>query len=85
MTSRDSGEYTCVVSNEYGSINYTFELEVVIQGKCLGPSGYHLSPPRPFQAHIAVIVFILSEIQCLSKQNQGLKSIVGIKCDFKIY
>lgn len=28
----DKGNYTCVVENQYGSINHTYQLDVV--GKC---------------------------------------------------
>lgn len=33
----DKGNYTCVVENEYGSINHTYHLDVV--GECASPRG----------------------------------------------
>lgn len=39
----DKGNYTCVVENEYGSINHTYHLDVV--GECASPRGAAVRQP----------------------------------------
>uniref|UniRef100_A0A452TCB9 Ig-like domain-containing protein n=1 Tax=Ursus maritimus TaxID=29073 RepID=A0A452TCB9_URSMA len=39
----DKGNYTCVVENEYGSINHTYHLDVV--GECASPRGAAVRHP----------------------------------------
>lgn len=40
----DKGNYTCVVENQYGSINHTYQLDVVGEGGLLPPPGLASSP-----------------------------------------
>uniref|UniRef100_A0A8D2MST7 Ig-like domain-containing protein n=1 Tax=Zonotrichia albicollis TaxID=44394 RepID=A0A8D2MST7_ZONAL len=39
----DKGNYTCIVENKYGSINHTYQLDVVGESPLLSPSGKPLS------------------------------------------
>lgn len=39
----DKGNYTCIVENKYGSINHTYQLDVVGEGR--GAGGAHPGSP----------------------------------------
>lgn len=43
----DKGNYTCIVENKYGSINHTYQLDVVGEKHRAGGSPHTFVPPNP--------------------------------------
>lgn len=64
----DKGNYTCIVENKYGSINHTYQLDVV--GEC---RGWGLTPhPQPSQTPPCRVGWVLLTRKGLPHHPHGL-------------